>query len=672
MLSLLGAASGGVSAQTGSSGQTLSVTELKQMSLDQLMNLNVTSVTKEPEPYEDAPAAIDVITGNEIERSAATSLPEALRLADNLEVDQQNSHDWAISARGFDANLADKLLVLVDGRAVYSPLYGGVLWDVQDVPLEDIDRIEVIAGPGGTLWGANAVNGVINVTTKSAQDTQGAFLLEEIGRELRDLTSAQYGGSIGGDLYYRVYAQYSDRGSEVLSDGSSADDAWDMSRAGFRMDTDASNPTRLTLQGDIYRGTEFLGANGDGDLAGGNLLGRWSRTYSDDADMSLQVYYDRTHLSQPFTASPPNPPYYTGFPAADLVDDLDTYDAEFQDHHGLNAWNDLVWGLQYRYTHESDEDLSVVQFSPPILDQSLYGGFVQDKIALWSGAYVTAGTKLEHNGYTGWEWQPSVRWQWSLPARQFLWAAVSRAVRTPSRYDRDLIVPSGLVNAPAPYRFPAAYLTGNPDFISETLLAYELGWRGEFGPNASASVSAFYNDYDHVRSTTATPTTPTYPFPYPVYFQNNLEGDTYGAELAATYQLFSWWRLHAGLDLLREHLYPRPGTTDATGGLNETADPKDQWSVRSSWNWGPVQLDADYRWVGALTIDNGPTGGPAAGTVPSYDELDARIAWFPTSRLELSLVGQNLLHPYHQEYGFPSPTTEFIERTAYGKVAWHY
>jgi iron complex outermembrane receptor protein len=654
------------------SGAT-SADQYKQMSLDQLMDLDVTSVSREPEPYEDAAAAIDVITNDAIARSGATSLPESLRLADNLEVAQENSHDWAISARGFDANLANKLLVLIDGRAVYTPLYGGVLWNVQDYPLQDVDRIEVVSGPGGTLWGANAVNGVINVVSKSAKDTQGLYLEEDAGTELRDLTSVRYGGALGTGAFYRVYAEYSDHESEVFGNGADADDSWDMSRAGFRVDSDTAEPGSLTLQGDIYHGTEFLGAIGDGDLAGGNLLGRWTRTFSDSSDMSLQIYYDRTHISQPLAASPPAPPYYTGFPAASLVDDLDTYDAEFQDRLKFASINEVTWGLSYRFTHEADEDPSVVQFSPSVLDQNLFGAFLQDEIRLAENARLTVGSKLEHNDYTGFEVEPSIRGQLSLPGRQSLWAAISRAVRTPSRYDRDLIVPTGLVNAPPPFQFPTAYLTGNPNFKSESVVAYEIGYRAEFGSQTSASISTFYNDYYDLRSTTSTPATPTYPFPYPVYFQNNLEGDTYGAELNVTYRITEGWQLHGGYDLMKENIHPRPGQTDDTGGLNETADPGHQGSLRSSWDFpGNVHLDAAMRWIGPLTIDNGPTSGPVAGTVPGYHELDARIAWQPLKQIELSLVGENLLHARHQEYGFPSPTTEYIERSGYGKVVWHY
>jgi iron complex outermembrane recepter protein len=651
---------------------TPSAQELKQLSLDELMNLEVTSVSKEPQKLLQAAAAIQVITNEDIRRSGATSIPEALRLADNLEVAQINSHDWAISARGFNANLANKLLVLIDGRAVYTPLYGGVLWNVQDYLLEDIDRIEVISGPGGTLWGANAVNGVINIITKAARDTQGLYAQAAGGKELQDLTGVRYGGQLAPDVYLRIYGKYFDRGAELTSAGASADDSWHMGRAGFRMDAEPSGQNRLTLQGDFYSGIEDFAAAGDGGLSGGNVLSRWTHTISADASMSLQFYYDHTHIEQPYAASPPAP-FYSGFPAASLTDDLDTYDLDFQYHFTWGERQKLVWGLGYRATHEVDEDLAIVRFLPPVLDQSLYSGFAQDEMMLSRDVYLTIGTKLEHNDYTGFEVQPSARLQWNLDPQQLLWAAVSRAVRTPSRYDRDLVVPTGLINAPPPYQFPADYLKGSSDFVSETLIAYEIGYRAEIGPRLSTAISTFYNDYSDLRSATATPATALYVFPYPIYFQNNLEGETHGLELTATYQIREWWRLRAGYDLLQEHIHVKPGQVDVTDASNETADPQQQFALRSSMDMPRnIALDAALRWVDTLHINDGPTGGPVVGIVPSYFELDSRLAWHPTPRLELSIVGQNLLHDHHIEYGFPSPTREEIERSVFGRITWGY
>jgi iron complex outermembrane receptor protein len=651
-----------------------SIGALKQMSVEELMDIDVTSVSKEPVKLLDAPSAIEVITNEDILRYGASSIPEALQLADNLEVAQQNSHDWAISARGFNANLGDKLLVLMDGRAVYSPLYGGVLWNVQDYLLEDLDRIEVISGPGGTLWGANAVNGVINITTKSAKDTQGLFAEAGGGTQLEDFAAIRYGGVLAPDVYFRVYGQYSYRGSEVFSDGDSANDSIEMSRGGFRIDSYATPQTTLTLQGDLYSGTEFLGPSlGDSGLNGGNVLGRWTRTLPDDSEVSLQAYYSRSHISQPFAASPPAPPYYTGFPLASLVDDLDTYDLDFQYRFHVGSRQNIVWGLGYRFTHELDEDISIVRFMPGSLDQNLYSGFVQDEIELMTGVHFTFGTKVEHNDYTGIETEPSGRIRWNFTEKQMLWAAISRAVRTPSRYDRDLQVVTGLVNAPAPYQFPSDYLAGSSDFTSEAVIAYELGYRAELGSRFTVSISTYYNKYSDIRSTAGTPTTPLYPFPYPVVFQNGLEGDTYGLEVDANYQLLDWWKLHAGYNMIREDIHADPGYIDSTGALNETADPKNQVFLRSSMDLThEIEFDAALRWIDRLIIGSGPNGGPVPGIVPSYFELNARVAWHLNRRLEFSVVGQNLLHNRHLEYGYPSPTNEEIVRSVFGKVEWRY
>jgi len=644
--------------------------ELSQMSLEQLMNVQVTSVSRRPQKLIQAAAAIQVITSDDIRRFGASNLPEALRLADNLEVAQINAHDWAISARGFNADLANKLLVLIDGRAVYTPLYGGVLWNVQDYPLSDIDRIEVISGPGGTLWGANAVNGVINIITKSARDTQGLHAEAAGGNKLDDQEELRYGAEPTPGLYVRAYGQYTGRGDEVTTSGARALDAWQIGRSGFRLDDDASSRDRLTVQGDIYHGAEDAGGVGEEDLSGANILGRWTHIAPSGSSMTLQLYYDHTYLSQPYPASPPAL-FYTGFPATALTDDLNTDDAQFQYQFTAGARQQFVWGLEYRATQELDQGL-FVRFLPQQLDQDLYSGFLQDQITLVPAMSLIIGSKLEHNDYTGFEVEPNVRWQWNPHEQQLLWAAVSRAVRTPSRYDRDLLIPTGLTNAPPPFVFPTAYLRGSENFVSETLIAYELGYRAVFGSQWSGSLSTFFNDYDHLRSTTATATTADYPFPFPVYFQNNLEGNTEGLELSGSYQPLDGWKMHAGYDLLLEHLHVRPGEVDSTGALNETADPKGQVFLRSSMDLPrAMTVDTALRWVDALRIDNSPTGGAVVGVVPAYWQLDARLAWQATPNLTLSIVGQNLLREYHTEYGYPSSAREQIARSVFARFTWN-
>ncbi len=626
------------------------------------MNQDVTSVAKAPEPLVQAPAAIQVITNDEIRRSGASSLPEALRLADNLEVAQDSAHDWNISARGFNAGLSNKLLVLIDGRTVYTPLFSGVEWDVQNVMLADLDRIEVISGPGGTLWGANAVNGVINIISKSAEDTQGWYMEGGGGNELRDFGSLRYGGTLAPNVYYRVYGTYFDRNNEIQANGNPATDAWSQGKGGFRIDTAGASDDKFTLQGDYYNGATGSDAIPGmvNTQSGENALGRWTHTFSPDSDMSLQMYYDRTNISQPENGV--NLAGIQFLPGGTFSDSLDTYDVDFQHHIRADDINTVTWGAGYRFTHDQNNNAPTLALNPAPLNQNLLSTFVQDEIEIQKNLFFTAGTKVEHNDYTGFEVQPSGRLQWNVTPKQMIWAAVSRAVRTPSRIDHDLSQPTGL---PAP--FPSGVINGTSSFTSETLIAYELGYRAQLWDKVSGSVSTYYNDYSKIRSLTPTPGSLLSGLPF--YVQNNLEGATDGVEVSADYQMLDWWRWHVGYDFLQENIHVKPGEVDATNGLNETADPQHQFSIRSSMDLPEnIEFDTGLRWVDSLTINNIAT----AGTVPSYFELDARLAWHPTKNLEISLVGQNLLHDQHPEYSFPTPTQVQIERSVYGKIAWHF
>ncbi len=627
-----------------------STAELKKLSVEELLDLEVTSVAKRPQKLAETASAIQLVTGEEIQESGAQSIPEALRLADNLQIAQKNSHDWAISARGFNTDLGNKLLVMMDGRSVYTPLYSGVFWDVQDYPLEDLDRIEVISGPGGTLWGANAVNGVINIISKNAKDTQGLYLEGGGGTQWQEFGTVRYGGTLGPDVHFRVYGKYFESDAEVLPNGDRAKDAWRQGRGGFRIDAQGSADDTLTLQGDFYSGSADHTATTDSQMSGGNLLGRWSHSASENSDMSLQAYIDRTHISIPA-------PALAFAPAGVVADDLDTYDVDFQHHLNFAGRHRLVWGLGFRRTHDEVSNALSLSFFPAVLNQNLFSGFVEDEITLRPDLFFTAGTKLEHNDYTGYEVEPSARLQWNLATNQTLWSAVSRAVRTPSRIDHDLSEPA-----------PAAVLVvlqGGSDFESETLLAYELGYRVQANSKLSVSIATFYNDYDDIRSTepSAHPFIPGLPFP--LTFQNDLQGHTYGMELSANYQLLEGWRLHAGYNLLQEDLRVKPGEIDFSNAHNETADPQQQFSLRSDVELRRnVDLDVAFRWVDTLHVNN----AAVVGIVPSYSELNLRLAWQVTPRVQLSVVGENLLHAQHPEYGFPGPTRIEIERSVFGRV----
>jgi len=623
-----------------SSGQ-LNPDDLKEKSLKELMEVMVTSVSKKAEKLSEAASAITVITQEDIRRSGATSLPEALRLAPNLEVAQVDSHEWAISARGFNSTTANKLLVLIDGRSVYTPLFSGVFWDVQDTVLEDIDRIEVISGPGATVWGANAVNGVINILTKSARDTQGFLLYGGGGTEQRAFGGVRYGGQLGTNAYYRVYTKYFDRDDTPLPNGVDGQDAWQMGQGGFRVDWYPGEANQLTVQGDGYGGAINQPANGDIRVAGGNLLGRWSHTFSEESDLKAQFYYDRTHRQVPLT----------------FAEDLDTYDFDLQHRFPLGERQDIVWGLNYRLSEDRVANTPNFAFLPAQLSFQLFSAFVQDEITLVRDRLrLTLGSKFEHNDFSGFEFQPSGRLSWTVTSRQTLWAAISRAVRTPSRIDQDFFVPN---NSPPP---PFA-LAGGPEFVSEELRAYELGYRVRPIDRLSFSLAAFYNDYDNLRS--LEPGSPSGP---PFTVGNGLEGESYGAELAGSYQMTSWWRWQAGYTYLQEHIRLKPGSLDFNQARGEGSDPENQFSVRSSIDLpGDVELDAALRYVDVLqNIANG-----VRGTVPSYLELDVRLSWMPVKNLELSVVGQNLLDRQHPEFGFPTSRHE-IQRGAFVKVTWRF
>jgi iron complex outermembrane receptor protein len=642
-------------------------TAYRKMSLEELMNLDVTSVAKQPEPYKDAAASINVVTSDEIRRSGASSLPEALRLADNLDVEQASSASWDISARGFNTSgYSDKLLVLMDGRTLYSPLLAGVIWSEQDAFLPDIDRIEVISGPGGTLWGANAMNGVINIISKNAKDTQGLYAEGGGGSWLQDFGGARYGGVITSNIYYRVYGKYSGYGPEVFDNGSSAQDSWSRWMSGFRIDSEASAKNLYTLQGDIYGGNTRDAPGGEGSpvaegtTSGGNILGRWTHTYSDESDMQLQLYYDRTHLSAPF-AGDASPPVGPPIPMGTLFDDLDTADMDFQDRFPLGRHDNVVWGLGYRFTHDFVQPTPLVDFIPNTLDQNLYSAFVQDQVKLADNFSVTVGTKLEHNDFTGFEYEPSVRAQWNFTDNQMVWGAISRSVRMPSEFDRDLFEAS-------PGYFEEIG-TSNSVFRSEKVIAYELGYRAQVTKDISGSLSAFFNDYHDLRSLALNTTTL-----FPAYWANNDRGETWGFELTVDYQVCDWWRLHAGYDFLQENIYVVPSSLpsvyeDADGGYGNTADPENQVFLRSSMDLPHnIELDADGRWIDQAQFNNGST----LEAVPSYFELGLRLGWYITKNIEVSVVGQNLLQPQHPEAGAPGPSQEQIVRGVYGKLAVNF
>jgi iron complex outermembrane receptor protein len=609
--------------------------ELKSLSIEQLMDLDVTSVSRRSEPVSGAAAAITVITSEDIRRSGANNLPDALRITAGLEVAQSNGNTWAISSRGFNTTTANKLLVLIDGRSIYTPLFSGVFWDVQDVMLEDIDRIEIIRGPGATLWGANAVNGVINILTRSSRDTQGTLVTAGGGTEEQGFASVRQGGKVGEGTTYRAYGKYSYRDSLAFADGDSARDPLRRGQGGFRLDREDSGHGGFTFQGDAYHGLagQTVVVRDDTTLDGANLLGRWTHTYAANSGSDLQVYYDYTHRQIPQW----------------FEEHRHTLDIDYQHRQPIGPRQDLVWGAGYRVTHDQVGNSPGVAFLPDSVTESLFSAFAQDEIALPSHLRLTLGSKFEHNRWTGFEVQPSVRFAWVPDDRRTLWAAISRAVRTPTRYDEDIVF----------YTAGSPLLEGSSAFKSESLLAYELGYRVQPRTGLVVDLAAFYNVYDDLRS--YEPAAPPAVFPY--HFANKLKGDTWGLEGRVSWQAAPWWRLHAEYAWFDKDLSFDPGSYDPTGGTAEGNDPRNRAVLRSQVDLpGRCEFDGTLRYVSRLP----------APVVPAYTELDLRLGWQASDRLELSLVGQNLLHASHPEFGPPTPLREEIQRGAYGKVTWRF
>jgi iron complex outermembrane receptor protein len=606
---------------------------MKKLTLEQLMDIDVTSVSKRPEKLFEAGSAIQVISGEDIRRSGATSLPEALRLASNLEVARVDARQWAITARGFNNVFADKMLVLVDGRSVYTPLYAGVYWDVQDTQLADLDRIEVISGPGATQWGANAVNGVVNVSTKSAKDTQGTLLSAGAGSELRNSTAVRHGGQIAPGVFYRVYAKYFDRGDSVRPSGNPGNDAWRMWQGGFRIDGDAAPGNNYTLQGDVYDGLAGQPGPDSIRMNGANLLGRWTRRLGNNSDWKLQIYYDRTHRRIP----------------GSVTQDLNTGDLDFQHRFSAGAAHDIVWGFGYRVNADEIVNTPAIAFLPPHATRELQNAFVQDEIALSKERLVlTLGSKVEHNDYTGVEFEPSARLVWTPDRQKTIWGAVSRAIRTPSRIDRDLFSP-----ATPPYR-----IAGGKNVVSEKLVAYELGGRVQLDPGVVVSIATFFHDYDDLRS--LEPLTP--PMAFPVEASSGLRGWSAGAELTAEWRVAPTWRLRAGYTELRVHSEPQPGSDDRSTRDSIARDPNHWLQLRSMLDVGSGwECDATLRYVAPI----------ANQSVPGYTELDLRVGWQPRAEWEFSIVGQNLLHAHHPEFNGP-PGRREIQRGVFAQATWRF
>ena len=611
------------------------LTQLSRMSLEELARVEVTSVSKSAQSLSSAPASIYVITHEEIQRNGVLSIPEALRLAPNLQVEQINSQEYQIAARGFGShlefqNFSNKILILIDGRSVYNPLFSGVAYDALDVVMDDIDRIEVISGPGATLWGANAMNGVINIITRKAQETTGA-LVRATGGDQESAITARYGGEFGDGDAFRVYAKAFDRAPTEIESGESGGDRWHKVQTGFRVDLgDPDDTNRFTIQGDYQDATENAGAFGEVGFRQHDLLGRWEHD-GQRADTRLQLFIDGTDREQP--------PSGVGF-------SLDTYDIDFQQSLDLGERHRVVWGLGRRYNDYDIENTPTLAFDPEHRTLELTNVFAQDTMVLTDELKLTLGLKFEQNSYSGWSTLPDLRFSWSPDDSSLVWASAARAIRSPTPLDTDVHERADGVND---------FLIGDPDFQPEAVNAFELGYRAQPHPSISWSLSSFYNDYEHLRTIEPAPGGFI-----PLRWGNLMEGNTYGVEVWANWQVTKWWRLSPGFRSLHKRLHFSEGASQLLGLEQAGNDPSKRATLKSSMDFGRWTLDAILRYVGKLPSPENP----------SYTELGARVAWRASDALELSIVGANLLDERHSEYALP--TAREIRRSIYAELRWTF
>jgi iron complex outermembrane receptor protein len=647
------------------------VPDISRMSIEDLMNLEVTSVSKHTQRVSDSAAAVFVITQEDIRRSGAASIPEALRMVPGLQVARIDENKWAIGSRGFNGRFDNKLLVLIDGRSVYTPLFSGVYWNIQDVMLEDVDRIEVIRGPGATLWGANAVDGVINIITKPAQATQGGLLTAEVGTEERTAESARYGGKVGNNAYYRIYSKYFNWQPSYDATGKRANDGWDAVRGGFRMDVQPNGPNSLTLQGDLYQSnynetltipslnTPYSSTfPNDGDYKGGNLLGRWNHSFS-RSSTSLQVYFDNTNVVDNSL----------------FTDHENVYDIDFQHDIHVGEAQELVWGMGYRSIQDANGSSFTVSLQPSHSNLNQFSSFLQDEISLFGRRLnVTIGSKFEHNSFTGFEVQPNIRFLGNISKNQSVWGAVSRAVRTPALTEEGLRLNEAVVPPGAPPFFSplpvVEAIFGSTQFQSEDLLAYEVGYRLQATKSLSLDIAAFYNDYANLRS--AEPgqgfvegnPIPT-DFVQPFVASNKMGGGTYGIEPFVEWKVLPKWRLLGSYSYLQMDISKNKDSQDPTPDNPNGQSPRHQFFVQSSIDLPKhFEQDLSLRYVDKLPSLN----------IPSYYSLDFHLGWRPGTHLELSLVGHDLLNSQHLEFipEFINTTPTEVRRTVSGRIAWKF
>ncbi len=665
------------------------------LSLEELKNVEIISVSKKPEKISEAPAAVFVITAEDIRRSGATSIPEILRLAPGMEVARIGTNSWAVSARGFNEFYANKLLVMIDGRSVYTPIFSGVFWDVQDTLISDIDRIEVIRGPGSILWGANAVNGVVNIITKKSRDTQGTLFTAGTGTREPGFGSIRYGGSSGKDASYRVYAKYFYRDSFDTPDENSPKagdryvktsaenmfaDNWQSFRGGFRFDWDPEPLNALSFQGEAYINRDDMTSSvfqtpsavtldETSEVTGGHLLGSWQHIFSDSSDATLQFYYDRTKRD-----------------SLQARYSINIFDADFQHRFVFASDHEITYGLGYRFISDQIEDFYLTSFDPKDRDQYLFSAFVQDEIRLIPDRLrLTIGSKFEHNDFSGFEIQPGIRLLWMPRKSHSLWAAVSRAVRSPARSDHDGLnvtegfsePTSGRVSGTAESSSGLNIVnaeSGSDSFDSEDVIACEIGYRVQPAEGLWLDTALFYNRYRGLESTEKTSgeaaglpggkweivgdgiqLKPDKVIPF--HQDNKMKGTTYGIELAADWQASDWCRLRASYSYLTMDMSLAGDSTDTRSQSEiEGSSPEHQFSLWSSLDITKhLELDVRLRYISELPAKN----------IDAYTATDARLAWKPFENIEFSITGQDIADSPHSEFSDLE-----VERSFYGKVEW--
>ena len=640
---------------------------LSSMSIEQLMQLNVTSASKRSEPLDHLAAAIFVITQEDIQRSGATNIPDLLRMVPGVDVAQITANSWAISIRGLNALYSNELLVMLDGRSVYTPTFGGVYWDVLDVPLEDIDRIEVIRGPGGVAWGANAVNGIINIITKKTDKTQGGLVVAGGGNVDQGFGTVQYGGKLGSATEYRAYMKYFNQDHSPDPSGQSGGDGWHVLRSGFRLDSALSPKDKLAVEGDIYAGQEgypttylpsisppqIQAIDLQADLSGGYLQADWKHVFSERSDTDLQISYDHYRRNDI------------------LREGRSTVDIDFQHHYAWKTRQDIVWGIGYRDSVSNSEGGLTVSLNPADLNTQLFNLFIQDEIALVPDKLtLTLGTRIEHNYYTGFGNMPTARGSWQATAHQMFWAAVSKAERIPASTDTAIRFNFGGFVEPNGTPVLEAIL-GNPNFQNENLIAYEAGYRTNIGNRFSVDIAAYYNDYQNKE--TEEPLAPFVEFtPPPTHlvipftFENLSSGETDGMEFAGNWKVTNRWSLSSGYGFDEIHFHTEPGSHDTTSvPPEEGSTPTHSAQLRSHVDLSHgLAWDTSAYFVDRLDFQN----------VPSYTRLDAQLTWQWTKQFTVSLVGQNLLQDHHQEWNITNEgyLPNLVKRSAYAKITWRF